>query len=67
MGMMPMMSGLQLHTYKRDYNCEKPFDDMRGKKSEEDINKKLIEILKKYPACNCRYIQCLYMKSSVYG
>lgn len=31
-----------------DYNCEKPFDDMRGR-SADDVTKKLIEILKNIP------------------
>ena len=46
-GMMPMMSDYNCILIN-DYNCEKPFDDMRGKKA-EDINKKLIEILKNIP------------------
>lgn len=31
-----------------DYNCEKPFDDMRGR-SADDVTKKLLEILKNIP------------------
>lgn len=31
-----------------DYNCEKPYDDMRGK-SADDVTKKLLEVLKNIP------------------
>lgn len=45
--MMPMMSDYNCILIN-DYNCEKPFENMSGLKS-EDINKKLIEILKEIP------------------
>ena len=45
--MMPMISDYNCILIN-DYNCEKPLDDMRGRKA-EDINKKLLDILKNIP------------------
>lgn len=47
MQMMPMMSEYNC-ILVNDYNCEKPREDMRGQ-SAEDINKKLLEVLKDIP------------------
>ncbi|MBR1591925.1 MAG: DNA polymerase III subunit delta [Ruminococcus sp.] len=46
-GMMPMMSDYNCILIN-DYNCEKPLEDMRGRKA-EDINKQLFNILKDIP------------------
>lgn len=45
--MMPMMSEYNC-ILVNDYNCEKPREDMRGYTA-DDLNKKLIEVLKEVP------------------
>ncbi len=44
------VTGVERMTKKiiKDYNCEKPYEDMRGK-SADDVTKKLLEILKDIP------------------
>lgn len=46
--MMPMISDYNCILIN-DYNCEKPRDDMRGY-SADDLNKKLIDVLKEVPS-----------------
>lgn len=45
--MMPMMSDYNCILIN-DYNCEKPYDDMRGYTA-DSLNKKLIEVIKDIP------------------
>lgn len=47
-GIMPMMTDYNCILIN-DYNCERPFEDMRGQ-SAENVNKKLFEILKEIPS-----------------
>ena len=45
--LMPMMSEYNC-IFINDYNCEKPLDNMQGRKA-EDLNKNLIDVLKSVP------------------
>ncbi len=46
-GIMPMMTEYNCILIN-DYNCERPYEDMRGQTA-ENVNKKLFEILKEIP------------------